>query len=722
VLLVLFGAGFASAASWGLGRLFLARCGVALRKAEEPAAAFLTGSALLSLAVFAISAAHLAYPGVFALVGAAAVFAGVRSRPPRNPGDAVSIPRWALAPFLAFLVFYLCHALAPEASPDGAAYHLELVARYLREHGLVRITESMYANLSQGLEMLFLFAFSFGGHSSAALVHLVFLVALAWSMWCWGCRAGLALPAGCAALLVFASPIVGLDAASAYNDVALAAVAFAVFQLLEIWDRERQPGLLIAAGLLAGFAYGIKYTGGVAILYAAGYVLWRSRSIRPAAIVSLAAALPVVPWIAKNWLWVANPFAPFFNALFPNPYISVSFEREYRQMLALYELKSRWEIPMQVTTYGSLSGLLGPVFLLAPMALVALRRKDGRRLLAAALVFGATYFSNIGTRFLIPSLPFVAIAMMLAVAQLPRLAIAIALVHAVISWPSAVQLYAQHGAWRFDRFPWRDALRLRDQDVYLERRLAHYGVSRMIDRTTPPGSTVFTFTPLPRSYTSRRILVAYESTENKTSGALLWSAVVPEYAPTWRLRFAFPRQSLHGIRVVQTGSGTRDIWNVHELRVYDGERELARDSRWRLTAHPDPWTVQQAFDNSLLTLWMCGEWIAPGQYIAVDFGRDEAASSVVVETAPDQPGVRLKLEGRDASGKWIPLAPAPEIRDAARPLGLRRAAAEELKRRGIDYLVVFDSELGAEDMRQNPELWGVRLVGEYKQARLYQLP
>ena len=80
----------------------------------------------------------------------------------------------------------------------------------------------------------------------------------------------------------------------------------------------------------------------------------------------------------------------------------------------MYHLKSRWEIPLQATVYGSLSGLLGPVFLLAPLGLLALRRREGRQLWLAALVFGANYFSNITTRFLIPPLPFVALAMMLA--------------------------------------------------------------------------------------------------------------------------------------------------------------------------------------------------------------------------------------------------------------------------------------------------------------------
>jgi hypothetical protein len=38
----------------------------------------------------------------------------------------------------------------------------------------------MYAQLSQGIELLFLMAFSFGRHSAAALVHYAFLLALTW--------------------------------------------------------------------------------------------------------------------------------------------------------------------------------------------------------------------------------------------------------------------------------------------------------------------------------------------------------------------------------------------------------------------------------------------------------------------------------------------------------------------------------------------------------------
>src|SRR5665811_1034723 len=73
---------------------------------------------------------------------------------------------------------------------SGAGYHLGLVSRYLREHGFVRITDNLYAAMPGGVEMLFLFAFAFGKHSAAALVHLAFLLALVWQIFSYARRRG----------------------------------------------------------------------------------------------------------------------------------------------------------------------------------------------------------------------------------------------------------------------------------------------------------------------------------------------------------------------------------------------------------------------------------------------------------------------------------------------------------------------------------------------------
>ena len=84
--------------------------------------------------------------------------------------------------------------------------------------------------------------------------------------------------------------------------------------------------------------------------------------------------------------WWQNPLAPFFNNWFPNPYVQYWFELDYRRHMSMYALTSWSQIPLEVTVHGSLlNGLLGPVFLLTPLAFLALRYPEGRRLLLAAV-------------------------------------------------------------------------------------------------------------------------------------------------------------------------------------------------------------------------------------------------------------------------------------------------------------------------------------------------
>lgn len=713
-LRVLFGAAFTVAAAMG--------CGAAvLREAvREPGIRFVTGSAILSLAVFALCCLGWAFPLVFLAAGGVAIAAGWRWRPVfQKPG----MPRILALFFLLFLILYFFSAMAPETSPDGAGYHLSLVAQYLRWHGFRPITWDFYALLSEGMEMLFLFAFAFGKHSAAAMVHFAFLLALVWEMLSYGRRAGYPVLAACGALLVFASPVAGIDGTSAYNDIGVAAIAFTLFYLLRVWEQDGSPHLLVAIGIVAGFGFAAKYTAWGGIVYALLAVAWKSRRISKLLIVAATAALLVIPWLVRNWLWVHNPLAPFFNDRFPNPYVNYAFEVEYRHELAHYDLASLWQIPLQVTLHGGLSGLLGPLFLLAPIALLALRQPEGRHLLVAAAVFGVNYFSNIGTRFLIPPLPFVALAMMLAIGSWPRIAIGIAVAHAALSWPPIVSHYADPHAWRLTKVPYREALRIKKQDEYLRSHLIYDDEERMIEQKTEPGSSVFLFRAIPEAYTSRRLLVGWQSTENQISGRILQAASDPLLMPARRIRFTFRPHILRAIRVKQVAQPRSGVlWTIHELRLFDSGRELPRHPAWRLTADPYPWGIQDAFDNSPITFWRSGRLLQSGDRVEVDFHRDEQLDTVLIETSSDQSGRDLCVEGRDDRGVWTPLADTPLIYSAPVPLGLRRAAAEELKLRGIDYILAFEGEPETDDLRRDPANWGVRQVGQTRLTRLFQLP
>src|SRR6185437_6400858 len=505
---------------------------IKLGRVEEAALAFVVGAACFSQIVFFLCAIHLARESVFIAIAAASVGAAVficrRGRLQLRLVENVLRWHWFFGVlFIAFGVLYLVNAMAPEISPDGSAYHLPVIADYLRAHGFVSITWNFYASLSEGIELLFLPAMAIGGHSAAAMVHFLFLLDLPLLMICYGRRFGFPLPAAAAAFLVFASPIVGLDGTTAYIDVAVAAILFALFYLLQVWDTERDSRLLIPIGILAGFSYAAKYTAAIAIPYALGFVIWKlwragKPLLRPSFAVCVLAALFVLPWMIKDALYVGNPVAPFANSLFPNPYVHVSFERQYREHLRHYLLDNWHQAPWELTVNGErLQGFFGPVFLLMPLALLALRRREGRQLLLAGAIFALPWFGNIGARFLIPALPYFALALMLVLSRPAALLAAVVLLHAFLSWYATPVRYFSQYAPRLNSFPIRAALRIEPEGTYLAHNDPGYLVDRMIERLVPPGEKVFSFVQIPEAWTMRRILVAYNSAGSETLADML---------------------------------------------------------------------------------------------------------------------------------------------------------------------------------------------------------
>ena len=159
-----------------------------------------------------------------------------------------------------------------------------------------------------------------------------------------------------AALLVYCSPVVGIDGISAYNDVAAACVWFALFTVLRRMEEMRSSrGLIVLAGVLGGSAYGMKYTLFPALLLAGVWLIWLHRGsfLRPLLTLGGAAAPLIAPWVLRNLVWWHNPLAPFFNNWFPNPFVQYWFELDYRRHMSIYALTSWTQIPMEVTVHGA---------------------------------------------------------------------------------------------------------------------------------------------------------------------------------------------------------------------------------------------------------------------------------------------------------------------------------------------------------------------------------
>src|SRR5579884_1102202 len=724
----LLGAALTVGGCYALGALLIDRIGATLYRAERAPLAFVLGASCLHLAVFLAMALRIAYAAVVIAIPAAAIIAAIvkksfagrdKELPPLN----ATLKMFSAVLFAAFGVLYFFHAWAPESSPDGSGYHLGLVARYVRAHGFERITTSIFAMLSGGVDLLFVPAFAVGRHSAAALVHLAFAGALALGMIAYGRRLGKPWAGAAGAFLTFAAPVVGINGSSAYNDVAVAAIVFSVFCWLELWDGDRRTALLIPVGLLAGYAYAAKYTAFVMFPFAVTFVALRGRfsrdSWRGVAVVAGCAALMAGPWILKNWISVQNPFAPFANRVFRNPYVHPMFEQDLSRAMRSYGVQQMRTLPLEVTVRGDKTqGVIGPAFLLATISLLALRERPGRRLLAAGGVLLAVYFTNIGTRFLIPVLPFVSLAMAMALDR-PGLLAMLMVFHAVTSWPGELRHYASQ-AWRLDRVLYKQALRIIPQDRYLRENFPPYGAARMIEAMVPSGERVFATTGVPQAYTSREILIGYESAFNQTLADSIengWSEVAQPRV--WQ-DFKFAAQSVRRVRVLRTAPPADTEWSIHELRFYHRGAELARNPAWRLTAWPNPWEVRIAFDNSPATRWRSGEPARPGMYIDVDFGGPQMLDEVRIEGAYETAAAQARIEA-GGGGRWQPVAASVAVRDVEPPEGIRHAATYELAARGVHYLLVDDRDSAASQFHGDPESWHLEEIAAGYGMRLYRI-
>jgi hypothetical protein len=368
-----------------------------------------------------------------------------------------------------------------------------------------------------------------------------------------------------------------------------------------------------------------------------------------------------------------------------------------------------------------LGAFLGPIFVLTPLALLALRFREGRQLLLAGLLLGSTYFSNIGTRFLIPMVPFVSLALALAVANLPWLLFALLGANIIACWPAMYSIYCGPYAWRLEQVPVAAALRLQSEDDYLNQD-PDYKTVRMIARVVPPGDRIFAVGQNGTSYLPRELLIGYHSAANEVIEDILWTPVAAGYQPVLSVKFNFPPREFRKLRVVLKGSETDGQWSITELRIFDGPKELPRDPGWRLTAHPNPWDVQLAFDNSPVTRWRSWQPASAGMYVEVDFPRPQPAGSVAVESSYETVNTKIALEGMGTDGQWSTVSDHPAITTHTIRTSLRLAAIGELKARGIQYVLIHPGDPGADDFFRDPEAWGLSLVGEENGAHLYRIP
>jgi hypothetical protein len=626
-------------------------------------------------------------------------------------GEWKAPPAWVWLFVIPYAGLYLMHALSPEVQPDSLHYHLQL-ARQTQTTGGFAEGISFFNLVPQGAETLFALAYGVTGgwEPAAKLVHLLFLMASLPLLAGIGQRLGLGEGQAWAASLFYGmTPVVGMAATCSYTDAALAFSGLVVLGAL-LTDRP------LAGGLAAGFCYAIKMTGGLAI--AAGLLVWLWRR-RPGALVwfGLGAMLVAGPWLVRSAWLTGNPLAPLGNQMFPNQHFHVASEQKLGEYLRTYQDGSSggadWmAVPLDLAIRGErLQGLLGPVWVLLvlPIGLLALRWRQGRWIWLAVLVAGAPWLFNIGARFLIPALPFLAMAMFL---PLTRFAAAVlVVVQAVVSWPAVLPFYGVgEKAWVLGVTP--------RGNPEQARRLATF-----VEANTTEGDRILDLADTPAAITRRRLVNAWQTAQGeRLAGAMEFATRADTTLGEVRVRFA--ERPLDGVRLrFGAGWAGKAAVGIHEVRLYRGDGSLVevgmRRGLWTLVAWPNVWEAGLAMDGNAGSLWQTWEPAKEGMFWELDTAVQEAVGEVRVVLSERGPPVEVWAHYES----WRHLGDVPVSRKEG--LNYRPAVGRYLRREGITHVMAAETAdtMGriATDLLRVPGDWGLERIGLLDNAALYRV-
>jgi 4-amino-4-deoxy-L-arabinose transferase-like glycosyltransferase len=621
---------------------------------------------------------------------------------PTAPLDRLT--HWIVFPvFAIFGGYYLVQAMAPEIQPDAISYHLGLTAEYLRL-GTFPKRIGFYEILPQGLEMLFAMAMLIGRDSAAKLVHFAFLLATLPLIVLTARRLKLTDTQGyTAALLYLVTPVVGLSGTCAYNDAALVFFTLATFYLLLL----DQPG---CAGITAGFCYAIKFTGLLVPVLAMAYVLWTRRSLRPAIRLTIGALLMTAPWMLRALILTRNPLAPLFNGLFPNLYFNPVSEHNLTLALSSYN-GFTWPHALWIWGIdGAAQGVVGPLILVAPLALLTLRKQTGRLLLIASLLLLVPLAFNTGTRFLMPSLPFLALALATA---LPRPAfLALAVLQAVVCFPPVVRHLERPQAWALKGFPWRAALRLQSEPEYLQSAASDYTVARFIEDNTTQKDRIFALCGISTLYTAREVLEYWHSDRSQRYTAALQTAFM--HTLTVNTHAEWQPILLSGIRFVSTADLPLE-WSIFDVRLFSPGGFLYNSPQWTLIGSPNPADAAAAFDGNRTTFWTTRIPQRRGMFLEADFDHPQLLDSAQFLIAANAPQPGFAVEGRfphDRNWKFLTDRFNGKVQS---PQDLRRDAVHALHLADFSVIAVYANGdgLGAIglDMAKHPAQWSLQDLG-----------
>jgi hypothetical protein len=191
-----------------------------------------------------------------------------------------------------------------------------LPSRYIAEGMLVDTPENIFSYFPQLHQMNGIF-FSLVTYETGVKVLNLYMAILAI-----GVTAMAAKNAGgsskAAVAVAITCPLLLLNSSRIGAELPL--MFFTMLMLYEMGCRGRDGNSLILAGIFAGCAMGVKYTGVIVFIFFVGWALTGTlrKKIKPAVFLAAVCAgvLMVLPYLIRNYFYTADPFYPFFSGMF----------------------------------------------------------------------------------------------------------------------------------------------------------------------------------------------------------------------------------------------------------------------------------------------------------------------------------------------------------------------------------------------------------------------
>jgi len=371
----------------------------------------------------------------------------------------------AIVAFTSVLVFL---NLLPPFARDELTHHLALPDLFLSrgEAFVIPFAEQSYYPMQ--LTLLYTPLLAQGWESIPKQLHLLFGLGGVAILYLYLSRVTSAAIAAFVAILMITTPTVVTLATSAYVDLGVFFYSMVAIVGLLRWSETDRSDLLVAAALAAGCAGAVKYNGYLTIAVSLVGILVIAPRKDPQSLAKnllvfgCFAALPLVPWMIRNWADTGNPMFPLMRGTLggpprpDTPSIDIFTRRRFLYGESWLEIVTTPLRAFAVGRHGDparFDGVFNPLFLLGFAAVIAGRKSQKRNFLwifAVCILFMVFFLSTFRSRYAVASLAPLAILTALLLDDLRR-----ALPNARRLLPLLGAVALGFNAWHFAMY-WRD--------------------------------------------------------------------------------------------------------------------------------------------------------------------------------------------------------------------------------------------------------------------------